>query len=177
MPTDFSGDPVWHGMVTGPANTDDATGGTVSDMGVLLADRTQWLREALPRVKTGHETIATTLNSEDFIAVDPGTVVSPTLASYVAAVVTARGITIVGTSALQAVILEITAPATYTLIAGGPLIEYTDVADIEVCHMVQSAGLPAGDYCAGIRAEGAADVVIDGVTSAQVIASVDPEDT
>jgi hypothetical protein len=178
MPTDFSGDPVWHDMITGPANTDEVTGPSVTDMGVLAADRTQFLREAMPRVAVGHETLASTLNAEDYEPI-PGSTVRPTLASRISAVVTARGITISGTGLLHAVILEITAPDTYAIIAGGPEITFVDPDDIECCHIVQTIEVPAGDYCAGIRAgTGSADVVLDGVTSAHVIAAaVDPEET
>src|SRR5687767_9410996 len=43
MPTDFTGTATWRDTITGPANGDKVTGPSVTDMGVLLADRTMWL--------------------------------------------------------------------------------------------------------------------------------------
>lgn len=45
MPFTFSGTPVWHDMIDGPANTEDVTGPSVTDMGVLLADRTLYMAQ------------------------------------------------------------------------------------------------------------------------------------
>lgn len=44
MTTDFTGDDTWHETITGPADLEAMTGDSVSDMGVLLADRTIWLK-------------------------------------------------------------------------------------------------------------------------------------
>lgn len=45
MPLPFTGTPEWRETIAGPANTDDVTGPSVSDMGVLLADRGQWQKQ------------------------------------------------------------------------------------------------------------------------------------
>lgn len=45
MPTNFTGTPQWRETITGPANVDDVTGPSVSDMGVLVADRGQWQKQ------------------------------------------------------------------------------------------------------------------------------------
>lgn len=47
MPVDFTGDDVWEDTITGPSNADPATGLSVSDMGVLLANRTRYLYNRL----------------------------------------------------------------------------------------------------------------------------------
>lgn len=43
MPLDFTGSPVWEDTITGPANGETVTGESVTDMGLLLANRTKWL--------------------------------------------------------------------------------------------------------------------------------------
>lgn len=43
MPQNFTGSDSWVVTCNGPANDDDATGDSVSDMGVQLANRTTWL--------------------------------------------------------------------------------------------------------------------------------------
>lgn len=43
MGTDFTGTDAWVATITGPTNGDDATGDSVSDMGVQLANRTTYL--------------------------------------------------------------------------------------------------------------------------------------
>lgn len=45
MPTNFTGSPEWRETIAGPANSDEITGPSVSDMGVLLADRGQWQKQ------------------------------------------------------------------------------------------------------------------------------------
>jgi hypothetical protein len=45
MPTNFTGTPTWRETIAGPANADEVTGPSVSDMGVLLSDRGQWQKQ------------------------------------------------------------------------------------------------------------------------------------
>jgi hypothetical protein len=47
MTTDFTGTATWRATISGPADGEPRTGDSVSDMGVLLADRTMWLKDAL----------------------------------------------------------------------------------------------------------------------------------
>jgi hypothetical protein len=43
MGTDFTGTDAWVGTLTGPANTNDLSAESCTDMGVQLANRTMWL--------------------------------------------------------------------------------------------------------------------------------------
>lgn len=47
MTTDFTGDDTWHATISGPADLEPMTGLSASDMGLLLADRTVWLKNRL----------------------------------------------------------------------------------------------------------------------------------
>ncbi|KKK88823.1 hypothetical protein LCGC14_2739280 [marine sediment metagenome] len=46
MPFDFTGTATWRALISGPADTEAVTGISVTDMGVLLADRTLFLYDA-----------------------------------------------------------------------------------------------------------------------------------
>lgn len=43
MPLIFAGDPIWESLISGPSDTEEAGGTSVTDMGVLLANRTKFL--------------------------------------------------------------------------------------------------------------------------------------
>lgn len=73
MPLDFTGEPTWRETCTGPSNTDDGTGESVTDMGTQLADRTLYLLHHNPIVKYVEDKIDMYSNATLlYTDIDPG---------------------------------------------------------------------------------------------------------
>jgi hypothetical protein len=48
--TDYTGEPIWRETITGPDDQETATADSINDVGVLLADRTAYLRAIISQL-------------------------------------------------------------------------------------------------------------------------------
>lgn len=152
MPVDFTGSPVWHDTIVGPANGDKVTGPSVSDMGVLLADRTMWLfGHVVPFYSSAD--LAVPLTTELITAVDFATIFSDSL-------VLERDSTVIATMVMPAMIVDVDTTLSLCVydeanvfVAEGVPTYVPGAGDTDYQSRALQAGfdLPPGEYKFGLR--------------------------